>query len=171
MILFFLPWLDRSPVKSIRYRGAAYKCGAAACSWWCSCCSATSASSRPRCGASSASTLGSILDTKDVATWVARLCTILYFAVLLPDALVHGARQGAAGARAGDGMRKTPSHRCCSLPLIGAGRRGRLPARPLAARPARPGQPAGRRAHLRQLLPRLPQRAVHALQPPDRASA
>ena len=25
MILFFLPWLDRSPVKSIRYRGAWYK--------------------------------------------------------------------------------------------------------------------------------------------------
>jgi ubiquinol-cytochrome c reductase cytochrome b subunit len=25
LILFFLPWLDRSPVKSIRYRGALYK--------------------------------------------------------------------------------------------------------------------------------------------------
>jgi ubiquinol-cytochrome c reductase cytochrome b subunit len=25
MILFFLPWLDRSPVKSIRYKGAGYK--------------------------------------------------------------------------------------------------------------------------------------------------
>jgi ubiquinol-cytochrome c reductase cytochrome b subunit len=25
MILFFLPWLDRSPVKSIRYRGPLYK--------------------------------------------------------------------------------------------------------------------------------------------------
>ena len=25
MILFFLPWLDRSPVKSIRYRGTLYK--------------------------------------------------------------------------------------------------------------------------------------------------
>jgi len=25
MILFFLPWLDRSPVKSIRYRGGIYK--------------------------------------------------------------------------------------------------------------------------------------------------
>ncbi|MCC7270187.1 MAG: cytochrome b, partial [Rhodocyclaceae bacterium] len=25
MILFFLPWLDRSPAKSIRYRGAIYK--------------------------------------------------------------------------------------------------------------------------------------------------
>jgi ubiquinol-cytochrome c reductase cytochrome b subunit len=24
-VLFFLPWLDRSPVKSIRYRGAIYK--------------------------------------------------------------------------------------------------------------------------------------------------
>ncbi|MDH3527137.1 MAG: cytochrome b N-terminal domain-containing protein [Gammaproteobacteria bacterium] len=25
MVLFFLPWLDRSPIKSIRYRGTAYK--------------------------------------------------------------------------------------------------------------------------------------------------
>ena len=25
VVLFFLPWLDRSPVKSIRYRGAIYK--------------------------------------------------------------------------------------------------------------------------------------------------
>jgi ubiquinol-cytochrome c reductase cytochrome b subunit len=25
VILFFLPWLDRSPVKSIRYRGLCYK--------------------------------------------------------------------------------------------------------------------------------------------------
>jgi len=25
LILFFLPWLDRSPVKSIRYRGMLYK--------------------------------------------------------------------------------------------------------------------------------------------------
>jgi len=25
MVLFFLPWLDRSPVKSIRYRGPLYK--------------------------------------------------------------------------------------------------------------------------------------------------
>jgi ubiquinol-cytochrome c reductase cytochrome b subunit len=24
-VFFFLPWLDRSPVKSIRYRGAVYK--------------------------------------------------------------------------------------------------------------------------------------------------
>jgi ubiquinol-cytochrome c reductase cytochrome b subunit len=25
LVLFFLPWLDRSPVKSIRYRGLQYK--------------------------------------------------------------------------------------------------------------------------------------------------
>ena len=25
MIFFFLPWLDRSPVKSIRYKGSIYK--------------------------------------------------------------------------------------------------------------------------------------------------
>jgi ubiquinol-cytochrome c reductase cytochrome b subunit len=54
MILFFLPWLDRSPVKSIRYRGTLYK-SALACSWSRSWSSATSAPSRPRCGASSGS--------------------------------------------------------------------------------------------------------------------
>ena len=30
VIFFFLPWLDRSPVKSIRYRGALYKAWLAA---------------------------------------------------------------------------------------------------------------------------------------------
>ena len=33
IILFFLPWLDRSPVKSIRYRPSWHKCGLRACSW------------------------------------------------------------------------------------------------------------------------------------------
>ncbi|MCI3950950.1 MAG: cytochrome, partial [Burkholderiales bacterium] len=29
LIFFFLPWLDRSPVKSIRYKGSLYKCALA----------------------------------------------------------------------------------------------------------------------------------------------
>ena len=76
MILFFLPWLDRSPVKSIRYRGVLYKSWLASFvvafvllgylgvkpttvwsqlpDWW-------------------------FLDARDIATWVARLCTVVYF--------------------------------------------------------------------------------------------
>jgi ubiquinol-cytochrome c reductase cytochrome b subunit len=77
MILFFLPWLDRSPVKSIRYRGRLYKSalaifvvvflvlgylGTEPTTVW--------GQFRDR---------WDILDTKDVATWVARLCSVLYF--------------------------------------------------------------------------------------------
>ena len=45
VILFFLPWLDHSPVKSIRYRPTWHKCvyGSSCSSSWCS---ATSARSR-----------------------------------------------------------------------------------------------------------------------------
>jgi len=77
MILFFLPWLDRSPVKSIRYRGTLYKSalalfvvvflvlgylGTEPTTVW--------GQFRDR---------WDILDTKDVATWVARFCSVLYF--------------------------------------------------------------------------------------------
>jgi ubiquinol-cytochrome c reductase cytochrome b subunit len=77
VILFFLPWLDRSPVRSIRYRGRAYKVwlalfvvvflvlgylGVKPTTVW-----------------GQFSDPWNILDTKDVATWVARLCTIVYF--------------------------------------------------------------------------------------------
>jgi hypothetical protein len=97
MILFFLPWLDRSPVKSIRYRGTLYK-SALGVSWWRSWCSATSAPSRPRYGASfrQRRSFFGILDTKDVATWVGERRTDRLLPVLLPHALVHRARQGLA---------------------------------------------------------------------------
>ncbi|HEX6266613.1 MAG TPA: cytochrome bc complex cytochrome b subunit, partial [Burkholderiales bacterium] len=77
MILFFVPWLDRSPVRSVRYRGAQYKAwlavfvvvfvllgylGVKPTTVW----------------GQFPDTWG-ILDTKDVATWVARLGTIIYF--------------------------------------------------------------------------------------------
>src|SRR5512134_116600 len=83
LILFFLPWLDRSPVKSIRYRGPLYKSWLAAfvivfivlgylgiepTTVW------------GQFPVSDDSFLGrTIVDTKDVATWVARVCTIVYF--------------------------------------------------------------------------------------------
>jgi ubiquinol-cytochrome c reductase cytochrome b subunit len=43
LILFFLPWLDNSPVKSIRYRPPGTS-GCTACSWWYFLCWVTSAS-------------------------------------------------------------------------------------------------------------------------------
>ena len=99
LIFFFLPWLDRSPVKSIRYRG-------------------------PFCKTALALfvvvflVLG-YLGTKPTTVWgqfgfdarrrrardlVARVCTVLYFAVLPADALVHRAIDKAQ-ARAGQGDR------------------------------------------------------------------
>ena len=87
--LFLLPWLDRSPVKSIRYRGAYYKTalalfvvaflvlgylGIEPTTVW------------GQFSVSEGSMMDRVLDTKDRATWVARLCTILYFAffILMP---------------------------------------------------------------------------------------
>jgi ubiquinol-cytochrome c reductase cytochrome b subunit len=90
LVLFFLPWLDRSPVKSIRYRGVLYKSWLAAfvvvfvilgylgtenTNVW------------GQFPVSDDSFLGrNIVDTKDVATWVARVCTVVYFLffILMP---------------------------------------------------------------------------------------
>ena len=78
MIFFALPWLDRGAVKSIRYRGTLYKSffamfivcfivlgylGVKPTSVW-----------------GQLGDWGSILDTKERATWVARFLTIGYFA-------------------------------------------------------------------------------------------
>jgi ubiquinol-cytochrome c reductase cytochrome b subunit len=84
MILFFLPWLDRSAVKSIRYRGTLWRgalaifvvaflilgyLGTEPTTVW------------GQFPVSEDSFLGKyIVDTKDVATWVGRLCTVIYFA-------------------------------------------------------------------------------------------
>ena len=90
LLLFFLPWLDRSPVKSIRYRGPLYKSWLAAfvvvflvlgylgtenTNVW------------GQFPAGDDSFVGKyVLDTKDIATWVARVCTVIYFAffILMP---------------------------------------------------------------------------------------
>jgi ubiquinol-cytochrome c reductase cytochrome b subunit len=81
LILFFLPWLDRSPVRSIRYRGPIYKwalgifvatflllgyLGTQPTNVW--------------------GQFGAWLGNVEVATVVARIGTLLYFAffVLMP---------------------------------------------------------------------------------------
>mgnify|MGYP003471787905 FL=1 len=84
LILFFLPWLDRSPVKSIRYRGAYYKSALAIF--------VVAFLVLGYLGVKPTTVWGQFgfdaffLDTKDRATWVARLCTVLYFAffILMP---------------------------------------------------------------------------------------
>ena len=81
MILFLLPWLDRSPVKSIRYRGPIYKrwlaafvvvflllgyLGTEPTNVW--------------------GQFGPWLGEVERATVVARICTVIYFAffILMP---------------------------------------------------------------------------------------
>jgi ubiquinol-cytochrome c reductase cytochrome b subunit len=84
MILFLLPWLDRSPVKSIRYRGAYWK-GALVIF-------VVAFAVLGYLGVKPTTVWGQFgfdaffLDTKDRATWAARLCTLLYFAffILMP---------------------------------------------------------------------------------------
>ena len=77
LIFFFLPWLDRSPVKSIRYRGGLYKSWLAAF--------VVVFVILGYLGVNPTTVWGQFkfnaffLDTKDVATWVARLCSIVYF--------------------------------------------------------------------------------------------
>ena len=77
VVLFFLPWLDRAPVKSIRYRGASYKV------WLCVFVVVFVILGylgvKPTTVWGQFKDASGILDTKDIATWVARLCTILYF--------------------------------------------------------------------------------------------
>jgi ubiquinol-cytochrome c reductase cytochrome b subunit len=81
LILFFLPWLDRSPVKSIRYRGTLYKSWLAAF--------VVVFLILGYLGTKDTSVWGQIpfdaffLDTRDVATWAARVCTVVYFAFFL----------------------------------------------------------------------------------------
>jgi len=77
LILFFLPWLDRSPVKSIRYRGPYWK---AAVSIF-----VITFFVLGYLGTKSTTVWGQFgfdaffLDTKDIATWGARVGTVIYF--------------------------------------------------------------------------------------------
>ena len=77
MVLFFVPWLDRSPVKSIRYRGILYK-GALGVF-------VVAFLLLGYLGTEPTTVWGQFefdvffLDTKEVATWVGRLGTVIYF--------------------------------------------------------------------------------------------
>src|SRR3989454_272739 len=84
LILFFLPWLDRSPARSIRHRRAYYKAWLAIF--------VVDFLVLGYLGTEPTTVWGQFgfdaffLDTKEVATWVARLCTVVYFLffILMP---------------------------------------------------------------------------------------
>jgi ubiquinol-cytochrome c reductase cytochrome b subunit len=84
LILFFLPWLDRGPVRSIRYRGPYYKSALAVF--------VVVFLILGFLGTEPTTVWGQFgfdaffLDTKERATWVARLCTLVYFLffILMP---------------------------------------------------------------------------------------
>ena len=84
LILFLLPWLDRSPVKSIRYRGVYWKSAVAIF--------VVAFLVLGYLGVKPTTVWGQFgfdaffLDTKERATWMARLCTVIYFAffILMP---------------------------------------------------------------------------------------
>jgi ubiquinol-cytochrome c reductase cytochrome b subunit len=84
LILFFLPWLDRSPVKSIRYRGTLYKGWLAA--FVVVFLILGYLGTEPTTVWGQFSDPWDVLDTKDVATWVARVCSVVYFLffILMP---------------------------------------------------------------------------------------
>jgi len=77
LVFFFLPWLDRSPAKSIRYRGPLYK-GALAVF-------VVAFLVLGYLGTEPTTVWGQFgfdaffLDTKEIATWVGRLGTVIYF--------------------------------------------------------------------------------------------
>ncbi|MGH8749549.1 MAG: cytochrome b [Burkholderiales bacterium] len=81
MAFFFLPWLDRSPVKSIRYRGPYWK--AALVVFVVVFLILGYLGVKPTTVWGQFGFNAFFLDTKDRATWVARLCTIIYFAFFL----------------------------------------------------------------------------------------
>ncbi len=84
LIFFLLPWLDRSPVKSIRYKGPLFKSALVIF--------VVAFLILGYLGTEPTTLWGQFgfdaffLDTKDRATWVARICTVVYFLffVLMP---------------------------------------------------------------------------------------
>jgi ubiquinol-cytochrome c reductase cytochrome b subunit len=81
LLLFFLPWLDRSPVKSIRYKGALFKGWLAVF--------VLAFLVLGYLGTEPTTVWGQFgfdaffMDTKDVATWAARVFTAVYFLFFL----------------------------------------------------------------------------------------
>jgi ubiquinol-cytochrome c reductase cytochrome b subunit len=85
VLFFFLPWLDRGAVKSIRYRGTLYK------SWLavfvvCFLVLGYLGTVPVTVWGQFTGGWADALDTKDRATWVARVLTLIYFLffVLMP---------------------------------------------------------------------------------------
>ncbi|TAN52363.1 MAG: cytochrome bc complex cytochrome b subunit [Betaproteobacteria bacterium] len=84
MILLLLPWLDRGTVKSVRYRGTLYRAWLAAF--------VVVFLVLGYLGTEPTTVWGQFgfdaffLDTKDIATWAGRLCTVIYFLffILMP---------------------------------------------------------------------------------------
>ena len=145
LILFALPWLDRSPVKSIRYAAA---CTRAAGAFVVAFLVLGYLGVVPTTVWGQFGSTRSVPRHQDIATWVARSLHGRLLPVLPADALVHGARQGEAGARAGDGPDEATIRRSdtsCSafapLPLLAAAATGTaLDALAASTRPAT-GQP------------------------------
>ncbi len=92
VIFFFLPWLDRGAVKSIRYRGALYKTWLAIFVFCFLVLGYLGTVSVTVWGQFSGG-WSEVLDTKDRATWLARLVDAGVFPVLCADALVYRSRQ------------------------------------------------------------------------------
>jgi ubiquinol-cytochrome c reductase cytochrome b subunit len=81
LLLFFMPWLDRSPVKSIRYKGGLFKAWLAAF--------IVAFLILGYLGTEPTTVWGQFgfdaffMDTKEVATWGARVFTVVYFLFFL----------------------------------------------------------------------------------------
>jgi len=81
ILLFFMPWLDRSPVRSVRYKGPLFKGWLAAF--------VVTFLILGYLGTTPTTVWGQFgfdaffMDTKDVATWAARLGTLVYFLFFL----------------------------------------------------------------------------------------
>jgi ubiquinol-cytochrome c reductase cytochrome b subunit len=81
LLLFFMPWLDRSPVKSLRYKGSLFRAWLAAF--------IVSFLILGYLGTEPTTVWGQFgfdaffMDTKEVATWGARVFTVVYFLFFL----------------------------------------------------------------------------------------
>jgi hypothetical protein len=164
VIIAFLPWLDRSPVKSIRYRGPIFK---------------TLLTIFVICffilgflGTQPPSY--AFFGSSRAPRW-RRLLSAVLLPVLPADALVVEDRQVQAGTGSGDDSKECENEKFllthCSLLRLLAFGAGCAASRQGAGCAGRQAGPAKRRANLRQLLPELPRRELRALQPPDRTRA
>ena len=117
MVFFFLPWLDRSPVKSIRYRGWIYKTALAIF--------VVAFVILGYLGTKSPQAINLILFPN---VYWAQIFTIV-LRLLCADAVVHQARQDQAGSGKGDKMKKAILILLCvALPGLSLASGGRTPS-------------------------------------------